>query len=482
MKASLVRIAVCVGLALVGACAVRAINPQPLPPGIRRDGVPTPASRAVGRDSGPTRAADAGGANRGSRHVARSVKARCHGMDRSRPRGHPLTTSASRRCSCRRTRASSPRCSRCSPWLTTARALITPPSFRCAAGSRSSFGVEARLEELWDEAEALKVDELGVDPMRAMALIRSEGRAPRRRHRTRSWHFPSARRLHGRRAQPSRFSLPGHRRWLEALVTRRAAAPTGASSCKEPRRRRAETRAGARDRRRRRPTRPGARDASSERARRWSPGDSLPGSTPRCDVLSAAGRASTSVSTAARSAARGSSRCCRRLGASSSPHVKGGGRGTEQVASSPDPQPPIEMSLRTRMLPVFDRLRALTGPTRFDIRPTSLSVVTRRWTSGTVGVEPDDPAAVPYSETRLDLPAVYKVRQVTTREMASSGGRYETGDVKVGPITPDLHERRRIRRAASRRRNSSRTLPMPPRRSSTSSSAPTPASTRFWVW
>ncbi len=54
MRISLVRIAACVGLALVGACAVRAINPQPLPPGMRRDGVPTPASRAVGRDSGPT--------------------------------------------------------------------------------------------------------------------------------------------------------------------------------------------------------------------------------------------------------------------------------------------------------------------------------------------------------------------------------------------------------------------------------------------
>ncbi len=36
--------------------------------------------------------------------------------------------------------------------------------------------VESRLEELWDEAEALKVDELGVDPMRAMALLRAEGR------------------------------------------------------------------------------------------------------------------------------------------------------------------------------------------------------------------------------------------------------------------------------------------------------------------
>jgi len=36
--------------------------------------------------------------------------------------------------------------------------------------------VESRLEELWDEAEALKVDELGVDPLRAMALLRAEGR------------------------------------------------------------------------------------------------------------------------------------------------------------------------------------------------------------------------------------------------------------------------------------------------------------------
>ncbi|MGH7296396.1 MAG: hypothetical protein ACRELB_15770 [Polyangiaceae bacterium] len=53
-----------------------------------------------------------------------------------------------------------------------------------------------------------------------------------------------------------------------------------------------------------------------------------------------------------------------------------------------------------------------------------------------MGVEPDDEASPPYTETRLDLPAVYKVQQATTREIASSAGRYETGDVKVGPITP----------------------------------------------
>ena len=36
--------------------------------------------------------------------------------------------------------------------------------------------LEARLEELWDEAEALKVEDLGVDPYRGMAMLRSEGR------------------------------------------------------------------------------------------------------------------------------------------------------------------------------------------------------------------------------------------------------------------------------------------------------------------
>jgi hypothetical protein len=88
------------------------------------------------------------------------------------------------------------------------------------------------------------------------------------------------------------------------------------------------------------------------------------------------------------------------------------------------------------MLPVFDRLRAKTGPGGFDIRPTSLAIITRRWTSGAVGVAPDVAAAPAYVDARLELPSVYKVRQVTTREIASSGGRYEAGDVKLGPITP----------------------------------------------
>jgi hypothetical protein len=36
--------------------------------------------------------------------------------------------------------------------------------------------IETRLEEIWEEAEAGKIDELGVDAYRGMALLRSEGR------------------------------------------------------------------------------------------------------------------------------------------------------------------------------------------------------------------------------------------------------------------------------------------------------------------
>jgi hypothetical protein len=36
--------------------------------------------------------------------------------------------------------------------------------------------IEERLAEVWEEAEALRVSDLNVDPYRAMALLRSEGR------------------------------------------------------------------------------------------------------------------------------------------------------------------------------------------------------------------------------------------------------------------------------------------------------------------
>ena len=94
------------------------------------------------------------------------------------------------------------------------------------------------------------------------------------------------------------------------------------------------------------------------------------------------------------------------------------------------------MSLRTRALPVFERLRALAGPGRFDIRTARVAIVTRTWAGGYREADPPTPATPRYVDAVLPLPPFYDVQQLTTREVASSGGLYELGDVKVGPITP----------------------------------------------
>jgi hypothetical protein len=96
------------------------------------------------------------------------------------------------------------------------------------------------------------------------------------------------------------------------------------------------------------------------------------------------------------------------------------------------------MSLRTRLLPVADRLRARTGPSALDVRLTGLTITIRSWTGGAIGVLPADPSVTPFVDTSLALPTIYRIRQVTTREVASSGGRYEMGDVRVGPVTPEF--------------------------------------------
>jgi len=94
------------------------------------------------------------------------------------------------------------------------------------------------------------------------------------------------------------------------------------------------------------------------------------------------------------------------------------------------------VSLRTRVLPVFERLRALAGPERFDIRIARVAVVTRTWSGGYREADPPTPGTPRYVDVVLELPPFYDVVQLSTREIASSGGLYEMGDVKVGPITP----------------------------------------------
>jgi len=87
------------------------------------------------------------------------------------------------------------------------------------------------------------------------------------------------------------------------------------------------------------------------------------------------------------------------------------------------------VSLRTDLLPVIDELRALAGPTGFDVRTSQLTIRTRTWAGGRRGLGP-------ISDSDLTLEKRYKIRELSLREVSGSGGAFEMGDVKVGPITP----------------------------------------------
>lgn len=87
------------------------------------------------------------------------------------------------------------------------------------------------------------------------------------------------------------------------------------------------------------------------------------------------------------------------------------------------------MSLRTALLPIVETCRALAGSTSLDIRTTQLTIRTRTWSGGRAGV------GTP-TDNDLVLPQRYKVIQLSAKDVASSGGRYEMEDLKVGPITP----------------------------------------------
>lgn len=88
------------------------------------------------------------------------------------------------------------------------------------------------------------------------------------------------------------------------------------------------------------------------------------------------------------------------------------------------------MSFRTIMLDVADTLRALTGPDVFDIRTTKLDIITRTYPGGRRSSQ------AAYVDDVLDIEQIYRIRPLKTHEIAASGGKYEIGDVIVGPITP----------------------------------------------
>lgn len=88
------------------------------------------------------------------------------------------------------------------------------------------------------------------------------------------------------------------------------------------------------------------------------------------------------------------------------------------------------MSFRTDILGDIDDVRSLRGEDGVDIQTVSVTIVRRTWSGGRRG------AGVLTTTTLTALPQRYKVREISQKLVASSGGRFEMGDVRVGPITP----------------------------------------------
>jgi hypothetical protein len=103
------------------------------------------------------------------------------------------------------------------------------------------------------------------------------------------------------------------------------------------------------------------------------------------------------------------------------------------------------LSLRTALLPALDAIDSILGPSTLDLSATRLTIITRSWDGGrrNSGSSVDGPVT--------EIPNWVPVRHVTQREIAGSGGRYEQGDVKVGPIRPAFGNQGYGCRSAGRR-------------------------------
>ncbi len=100
------------------------------------------------------------------------------------------------------------------------------------------------------------------------------------------------------------------------------------------------------------------------------------------------------------------------------------------------------MSKRDLFLRLADKLRSLpaattaSGAPGYDIRPNTVTRRVRTWASGKAGVPRPATLGVDYADVDILLTPTPKVRSLSAREIASSGGRYEDAELVVGPITP----------------------------------------------
>lgn len=88
------------------------------------------------------------------------------------------------------------------------------------------------------------------------------------------------------------------------------------------------------------------------------------------------------------------------------------------------------MSFRTGLLQRVAAIRK-NVPASLDLRQQNkLTIVVRVWHGTRIG------GAGGFTDSKLELVDRPRVKQLTTREIASSGGRYEAGDLRVQHLTP----------------------------------------------
>lgn len=87
-------------------------------------------------------------------------------------------------------------------------------------------------------------------------------------------------------------------------------------------------------------------------------------------------------------------------------------------------------SLRQVALKTAESLRGLTAPSKWDYRTVKVTVVRRVWSGGEAG------AGSIVDTVLTDLPQAIRVAPISERLIAGPAGRYEAGDIKIGPITP----------------------------------------------
>jgi hypothetical protein len=90
------------------------------------------------------------------------------------------------------------------------------------------------------------------------------------------------------------------------------------------------------------------------------------------------------------------------------------------------------VSFRTDLLATVEGVRALRGPAGLDIQTVTVTIVRRTWSGGRRGAGTATVAVL------TALPAHTKVREISQKLVASTGGRFELGDLRVGPITPSF--------------------------------------------